>query len=511
MLRHILLGALIAWPSVALALGARVVERMCIPASGMPLVGKPAPMPIGCRLRGCLESGAFDWRISIDAKILDGVELRFDQFGAADLKQLQISGHARIDGDRIVLNSGDSRIDRIPDKVRGTVNFVSLSPIFRKDVPVVLKSALSSSGVTPGKGIVDQITIVQHDGLEPVNRFEWNYVFQPCADSSPASGAAYDTLRIEGAALGEKLDVVVMIDARRRTPSGAKECQQGGSVRQDDWVQRFTGVSPLVIPINNLLTSGRCNSEIAVFSGNHRMYLGRAAWTDQPGDVHTIKLQPRIVVPINIWYFKDEDKSRANDEVLVATRLFIGNRVGIELEPKFHRLSEKETEVIKQQKCKAAVAMKKMGRYIVNALNVYYVAEGTDRNCAIVETPGKCETSDKHPRGDGNFTYLGTISAPFTLAHELGHAFGLRPSTCWGHVNNLVDAFGLENVMYADTFEAMLRKRFTLGQVFRMNTQQDKWGGTMLIANGLRSESDQRACRPNSFSKHCPLLNTDLR
>ena len=509
--RVLLLGAVIGWPSLASSLSYPIVEQICVAESGMPRVGKPAAIPVGCRLAGCLESGAYAWQIQVDARMLEGAELRFEGLSARDLKQLQITGSARLEGARIVVGRGESKIDGIPDKVAGKVQVVSLAPVWGTDLWTRLQSLLTVGGQIPGErrrhdDVVDQLTVIQHAGSSEINRYEWRYAITPCRDPVPVRQTRQDTLKIEGGTPGEKLDVVVMIDARKRTSSGMTVCENGP--KGDDWVQRFTGVSPLVIPLGDLRSSDGCGSEVAVFSENHRMHLEKLPWTDEE-DVHTVTLKPRIIVPVNIWTVDDDDRRRAQDEILVANHLFVKNRVGVEFDPTFRRLSKNEATLIRRQKCKSANAIKKAKRYVAGTLNVYYIAGEGDRNCAIAETPASCDRLHKHATIDGNFTYLGAIGAPFTLAHELGHAFGLRPSVCWGHVNGLDEAFGLENVMYAGTFEALLRRRFTLGQVFRMNTQDDRWGGTMLIKNGLRPEADRRKCLPNERNSICPLLNMD--
>jgi hypothetical protein len=50
------------------------------------------------------------------------------------------------------------------------------------------------------------------------------------------------------------------------------------------------------------------------------------------------------------------------------------------------------------------------------------------------------------------------------------------------------------------------RKAFTPGQVFRMNTHSDFWGGTMLIPNNLPSRTP-RACAPDVADNLCPALD----
>ena len=108
-------------------------------------------------------------------------------------------------------------------------------------------------------------------------------------------------------------------------------------------------------------------------------------------------------------------------------------------------------------------------------------------------------------KGDANVTFIGGNANLATLAHEIGHAFGLRPGDQGGHTNNL-QGFDENNVMWGGGSQA--RSHFSLGQAFRMNTQADEWGGTMLIANGLRP-GPRRACPPQTTSDICPPLALD--
>lgn len=348
------------------------------------------------------------------------------------------------------------------------------------------------------------------------------------AGASLAYGAEeQDILQIEGLHAGEMLDVVVMIDARQQDGVNPVVCRDGG--RKDprgQWTIQHTGASPLVIPLGNLFASDACNSEIVVFSEKHKMHIEKVQWTDSSGDVRVIQLEPRIKVPVNLWTVNDEHEEQARADLALAQKLYTENRVGVEFTPVFRRVSPRLTAYIADRKCGAVSTVREQGEsYIPGELNVYYVEgyTGADRsssgrNCAIERTLLACpppEQWTKIPRVDGNFTIVtaGPTTPPFTLAHELGHAFGLRPSACHGHVDNLRLpsgrlAFHLENIMHPGPFEAGKRKILTLGQVFRMNTQQDPWGGTMLIANGLRPIEDGRKCPPNAWTDQCPLLST---
>ncbi len=52
------------------------------------------------------------------------------------------------------------------------------------------------------------------------------------------------------------------------------------------------------------------------------------------------------------------------------------------------------------------------------------------------------------------------------------------------------------------------RHHFSAGQVFRMNTHDDEFNGTMLIKNGQRGHTG-RKCPPLRTSADCPPLEAD--
>ena len=72
-----------------------------------------------------------------------------------------------------------------------------------------------------------------------------------------------------------------------------------------------------------------------------------------------------------------------------------------------------------------------------------------------------------------------------TLAHEIGHAFGLRPANSGGHTNG-VAGFGDNNIMWGGG--PPTRNVFSLGQAFRMNTHTET---TMSNARRIRSAHAQ--------------------
>jgi hypothetical protein len=283
--------------------------------------------------------------------------------------------------------------------------------------------------------------------------------------------------------------------------------------RQTYEVLRSTGETELP----NLLPSDRdCPSEIAIFSEKHSMvYESVTVWTSEPGDVHNVTLKPLITVPVTVWTLNSEEERRARLDMETATKLFLSNRVGIRFEPTYKNVSRDAVNSLVDRQCQAVPEIQGSAFYTRGMLNVYYLDSTAipSRNCAIVETPPKeiCEGPDMPGAADGNITYISMKRMNMaTLTHELGHAFGLRPALCGGHTNwketlQLKGLFGPDNIMWAEGGEE--RVNFTLGQVFRMNTHKDQWGGTMLINNGLRS-GPGRPCPPLAPDATCPALNT---
>jgi len=154
--------------------------------------------------------------------------------------------------------------------------------------------------------------------------------------------------------------------------------------------------------------------------------------------------------------------------------------------------------------CDAIGAIRISPWYTLNRLNIYYV-----KGPLLQDTPGlNCDHfGDGNIRGDANITFISARANLAALAHEIGHAFGLRTGIEGGHTNQL-KGFDDNNVMWGGGKST--RSHFSLGQAFRMNTQADEWGGTMLIANGLRS-GPGRACPPLAASDSCPALALDWK
>lgn len=313
-----------------------------------------------------------------------------------------------------------------------------------------------------------------------------------------------DRLKINGIADDER--VVVLIDARRAP--GVNGCV-------NDLVGRTKGS----MRWRNVLAPGGCNSEIAVLSSHKGFALETIEWTDQTGELKTIALPPIVEVPVSVWIADAAAQARATADMQRAAELYKTNKVGVVFNPTFQLVSANPSAVAvinagiaktpdgHDYECKDIAAIQQSAVYTANRLNIYYVSlDIGGRNCAIKQTPA-CDNLDAFPEGDGNITFIGSTANRASLAHEIGHAFGLRPGPCGGHPTQADDGIPSRNIM-SSPGDGADRDQFTLGQVFRMNTQKDQWGGTMLIKNGLRP-GPGRECPPRKATKDCPALKTD--
>lgn len=497
--------------SAAHALTYSILDRLCIPdAVAAPRIDKRAPIPIGCELvdccPGCPGAGPLELRVNIDATIINGAELRFEGLSDTDLKGLKVSGAAKRQGERILLRAGATRITGVP--YPNTTS--GATAILRPVIAAGAAKRMPSQAARPGfDRVTDHITVQQFRGPYLVNSFNWGFAILPCRKPPTPPTALWDKLKIDGIAAGD--EVIVMMDAR--TGSG---CQDGSAGMASE--QLFASAGETTHP-NLLSPAAGCNSEIAIFSKNHAMKWETAVpWTDNPGDVHTVTLDPLIKAEVHIWVMDDATAAVAETHFNEARDLFRENRVGVLFEPKIRKLPDATAAQTVRNgvdpgswDCLALDPIKATSAfYTANALNIYYVDMPVGgKNCAIKQTPSICTYSaTAYPPGDANITFLGTVASLTTLAHELGHAYGLRPAKCKGHTEG-IPGFGSDNLMCTGT-SCINRSKLTLGQVFRMNTYADEgWGGTMLIPNNLPSRVP-RLCKPDApHSAACPALNLE--
>jgi hypothetical protein len=268
-------------------------------------------------------------------------------------------------------------------------------------------------------------------------------------------------------------NVVIMADLR-----------DSSGCRNDNIYRTTTEVG-----IGNALTNGTCNSEVSVFSDNNAMSFqpGVTTWTNSPGDIHTVNLQPILNVPVSVWVANAGSMATAVNDVANANLLYNQNNVGVQFTATFNNVSGNATAVTTiGNGCANAAAVQASAWYTANTLNAYYVAGAfTGVNCGL----------------DRNINYIGTTANLGSLPHEFGHAYGLRPSGAGGHTNGLA-GFGNNNIMWGGG--PGTRNHFSAGQAFRINVDT----GSMLNANGNRT-GVIRSCPPNVSDTLCPALALD--
>jgi|SRR5215510_2765776 len=321
-----------------------------------------------------------------------------------------------------------------------------------------------------------------------------------CASSGPLLA---DQLRILNILGGD--NVVVMTASVGR-------CRNVRNVQ----VLRTTGQ----LPVGNVLPAEGCNSEIAVFAENNAMewITPVKTWTGP------IPLRPIIEVPVRVWVATTGAGDAPNKQVDTANTIYRKNKVGVKFVATYEDVSDDAAAVERiGNSCHAIGAIRDNALhtrvlYKPRTLNIYYVNGITNPPELQSSDPSRGLTCDRFGddtiKGDANIIFIDKSAhadrpdqADYTtLAHEIGHAFGLRPGYDGGHMNSLQGFRDESNVMW--TQGGANRDRFTLGQVFRMNTQLDEWGGSMLIANGLRP-GPGRACPLLFESDRCPPLALD--
>ena len=479
-----------------------VRERICIAEvrKAPPLL--PAkPIPIGCELvdccPGCPAGGQIEWRVSIEGRILSGAEIGLHGLSAEQLGRVKPQ-QGRVDQGRLQLRPGVTTIQGLPRSSGERSPVAALRPIFDPRV---------AADLPPGQNQpAGQIVVQQLLDNVVINNFDWKIFIRPCERPPVPPLPRHDIVKINGLQSGEQ--AIVMLDARK-----VGGCHDGSAGAASEWVFPSTGMT---LHENLLPPDATCtSSEVAVFTKNHFMQLEPiTTWTNALGDLHTVTLQPLKDVPVHIWVFDDATKDKAQEHIDLATQIYGDQRAGVRFVPTIQKVTNSADQQTVRNgvnstgtTCLNLAAIKGTTFYTPNTLNVYYVNKTfRGKNCAIAPSPPLC-TSDAttYPPGDANITFIGSTAATTSLAHEIGHAFGLRPAACDGHTENRTDMLwdNLMNALGADE-----RKTLTLGQIFRMYTHDDAWGGSMLLKNNIPGGVG-RSCVPNVYGATCPELSVD--
>lgn len=456
----------------ATALQWNVHYKFCIPdLFEIPRVIDRIPIPVGCEVvdccPGCPGPGPLDWRIRMDGLIQEA-ELGFEGLSEEAFDALDTSGTAKPGDNAIRVGRGRAAIRGFPGAGRQSVP-VAL-PRLKMDETAIreLETAYANAKSDLDDDVdAGSLTIEQMLGPVVVNAFRVHYWARWCDGGRPRT----DRIDLDSNAANDT--AIVVMDSRR--PSGCR----------NDEIIRTSNIRN----VGSVRAAAGCNDEIAVFSDDDAMRFDTPVgqWTNSLGDTVEETLQTIITVPVSVWLARPGALPAAQNDFANANLLYNQNNVGIQFNPTYIDVSGNAGAVANiGNGCASAPAVQAGANFTPNRLNIYYVgAAFTGVNCGF----------------NRNINYLGTLANLGSLPHEIGHAYGLRPSASGGHVNAL-PGFGNNNIMWGGG--PGTRNQFTVGQSFRMNVNTN----SMLNANGDRA-GPTRACAPNVASNLCPRLDLD--
>ncbi|HEX5962466.1 MAG TPA: hypothetical protein VFY42_01975, partial [Gemmatimonadales bacterium] len=266
-------------------------------------------------------------------------------------------------------------------------------------------------------------------------------------------------------------------------------------------------------------TGDREGWEAAVLDVDHQLVFPQGGWTpsaDPSVDagslqqtVRTVSVALRAMVGSTslsdpaLVQFQDDVLARARAELIHASSALAEARAGfqlVELDPKAIRVKDP----VEIGTCSEGDLLT-AGSDMNNVLNVYYVN-------GLYGLRGRiCPWQDERPQ---DVIYVAwSNEGTTTLVHELGHAFGL---TLPGHGHSdLLAGFDAANVMTGgdNDRDPLGRRRFSVGQVFRMNGDSSSWlhrstaSGTPAV--GIAATGLDCQCGADDPVGRCPTVVAD--
>jgi hypothetical protein len=296
-----------------------------------------------------------------------------------------------------------------------------------------------------------------------------------------------------------------------KVKAGEKTSTPGAEVRvvpatiagQDVVSEAYTaGISPAAVVVNGdraasggspdvwlsafvrTATPGKANGSggdpawgVAVLDARHAMTMVPVTWTPSGDVVNVSSLQGSpLLLPVvlrviiggtgDLTALRTQVLNTALADISAANVMLAENRVGVALEVKDQVAVTTSDALTKVSDCLAGDAYTDPGDW-PGTLHVTYV------NTMGSLTGFTCAGTDARPQ---SAIYVSWENhSPTTFAHEVGHALGLTvPGQ--GHSDRLA-GFDATNLMTSGTsdLDPMGRRRFTVGQAFRMNADAGSW------------------------------------
>lgn len=237
-----------------------------------------------------------------------------------------------------------------------------------------------------------------------------------------------------------------------------------------------------------------------------------SVWTAGADAVDARASNPAIpaprVVPIHLWLDPAPPglsvaqlRANALEEVALANEILWSNTAGIQV------VVQADAQLVSgfPERCDPVqtAVPGPTPALTANRLNVYY-ARGLTGSAGLFCQPN---------------VILINLATRFstTLAHELGHAFGLvvpEPTAAlqqarqyWGHTNR-IEGFRPDNIMWGGVSDASSdpRRWFSMGQLYRMHEETRSW----LVRGGITVPPGRTcSCKPYE-SGTCPALGADV-
>ena len=245
--------------------------------------------------------------------------------------------------------------------------------------------------------------------------------------------------------------------------------------------------------VRNLLSTGRCRSEVCAFAKNNAMTLKTVSeWSDAPGDVVPVAMQARYVVPLNIFIMSGDvvshspvvRQNEARMNVLRASQFYDDNQCGIEFSIgvlKDATSGNFDWELLREGCTENVEKFKAVDEQTASkGVNVFY-------------TDGSSDTLGEMCRdGTSAVIVISKYSDNEVLAHELGHALSLE------HTNS-VPGMPLADLMRISPSSP---DTLTIGQCYRMNVDSMSVLNTLVRTDQTRfSESSTPDWEPRSCAR----------
>jgi hypothetical protein len=478
-----LLGGLLIVLAPPAPTQSRSGERICLEALEAALWRWDARSPIvpGCEVidccPGCPGEATLAWSVDVRGADLGAVELRLERFPAPALMALESTGGIRREGPQRFL---------VPIGARGAW-ILGMPLSSRERPPLVWPSlvldpergarmlAMRSDRERRAAPLEIVVEVRQHWRSMLLSTHLSIFRLVDCRPGGATPSTAADIVRLANNTAGD--DAVVLLDGLR---NGA--CA-------NDAIELGAGD----IAVGQCEETAICKGEIAVFSDDNAAVLQAAPWTSGADVVH-VSMQPPVAVPLKIWLLEAAigglpaiDVAKAH--VAMATKNYNEGHAGIAFDATYFDLSANAAAkaLVGEEDDKLddpawVNALTSSAFFTAGMINVYYVPKAAG------------QAKGRNSQLERNIVMILGGFNPYTLGHEIGHAFSLE------HMNDQgVSFYG--NLMWEGADDQVT---LTEGQCFRINFDPL----SVLNVNQHRIGPVQ-SCPHGSADARCPEVTVD--